>query len=203
MEKKRIAAVVLAAGFSERMGQPKALLKLGPSVFLETIYQLLDESGFDPLLTVLGDDFQEIYKSIKKKRNILFLRNEHPDKGQLSSFQLALRHVPWDSPGCLMVLVDHPMVTLPTYLYLNESAKNSPDKIIVPVYQGKRGHPVYWTRDLFDELLQTDHAKGARQVAINNQHLIVELEVDDEGVLIDIDTPEEYQAYLSRHSNAS
>ena len=180
------------------MGEPKALLKIGPSVFLETIFKHMEEAKVDPLITVLGNDFHNVYKSIPNKRKILFLHNKFPEKGQLFSFQFALKHVPNDVLGCLMVLVDHPMVSFPTYLSLMNAGQDMPDKIIVPVYKGKRGHPVYWGRNFFKELSDAPLSQGARFVLQKHIDSVYELEVDDDGVIADIDTPDEYSSYLKR-----
>lgn len=196
MSRQRIASVILAAGNSSRMGKPKALLKIGPLVFLETIFNLLNEAKYDPIITVLGNDFREIFQSIQNKRKILFLRNQFPEKGQLYSIQCGLKHVPGDVPGCLIVLVDHPLVSLTTYLAVHETAQKFPYKIIVPVFEGKRGHPVYFGKKYFNDLLTAPLEEGARYVVQKYEKSIMELPVDDAGILVDIDTPEEYNQYL-------
>lgn len=198
MKKQRIAGVILAAGSSRRMGEPKALLKIGPSIFLEAIFKHMEEAKIDPLITVLGNDFHDVYQAISNKRNILFLHNKSPEKGQLYSFQFALKHVPVDVLGCLMVLVDHPMVTFPTYLSLMNAGQRMPDKIIVPVYEGKRGHPVFWGRKFFKDLSTAPLSQGARFVLQKNIESLHELEVDDDGIIADIDTPDEYNSFLKR-----
>ncbi len=198
MSRQRIASVILAAGDSRRMGKPKALLKIGQSVFLETIFNLLEEAKYDPLITVLGNDFKEIFQSIQKKRKILFLRNQFSEKGQLYSMQCGLKHVPGDVPGCLVVLVDHPLVSLTTYLSVYEAAQKFPYKIIIPVYEGKRGHPVYFGKKYFNNLLTAPLSEGARYVVQKYEKSILELPVDDAGILVDIDTPEEYNQYLEK-----
>lgn len=196
MSKQRIASITLAAGDSERMGKPKALLKIGPLVFLETIFNLLEEAKYDPQIAVLGNDFKEIFQSLQKKRKILFLRNQFPEKGQLYSLQCGLKHVPGDVPGCLVVLVDHPLVSLTTYLSIHEAAQNFPYKIIIPIFEGKRGHPVYFGKKYFNDLLTAPLLEGARHVVQKNENSVLELPVEDPGVLVDIDTPEEYNQYL-------
>lgn len=180
------------------MGKPKALLKIGSLVFLETIFNLVGEAKYDPLITVLGNDFKEIFQSIQKKRKILFLRNQFPEKGQLYSLQCGLKHVPGDIPGCVVVLVDHPFVSLTTYLAIHESAQKYPYKIIIPVFEGKRGHPIYFGKKYFNDLLTAPLSEGARYVVQKYEKSILELPVDDAAILVDIDTPEEYNQYLDK-----
>jgi len=198
MKRQRIASIILSAGDSRRMGKPKAPLKIGPLVFLEMIFNLLEEAKYDPQITVLGNDFKEIFQSIQNKRKILFLRNQSPERGQLSSLQCGLKHVPSDVPGCLVVLVDHPLVSLTTYLSVYEAAQKYPDKIIIPVFEGKRGHPVYFGKKYFNDLLNAPLSEGARYVVQKHSLSILELPVDDAGILVDIDTPEEYDQYLEK-----
>jgi len=180
------------------MGKPKALLKIGPMVFLEIIFNHLEEAKYDPQITVLGNDFKEIFQSIQKKRNILFLRNQFPERGQLYSLQCGLKHVPGDVPGCLVVLVDHPLVSLTTYLSVHQAAQKYPSQIIIPVFEGKRGHPVYFGKKYFNELLTAPLSEGARYVVQKNANNIRELPVEDAGILVDIDTPKEYNLYLEK-----
>jgi molybdenum cofactor cytidylyltransferase len=180
------------------MGKPKALLKIGPLVFLDIIFNLLEEAKYDPQITVLGNDFKEIFQSIQKKRNILFLHNQFPERGQLYSLQCGLKHVPGDVPGCLVVLVDHPLVSLTTYLSIHQAALINSHKIIIPVFEGKRGHPVYFGKKYFNDLLDAPLSEGARYVVQKNSNSILELPVDDAGILVDIDTPEEYNHYLEK-----
>ena len=198
MSRQRIACIILSAGDSRRMGKPKALLKIGPLVFLEIIFNLLEEAKYNPMITVLGKDFTEIYKKVQKKRNILFLHNQFPERGQLYSLQCGLKHIPGDVPGCLVALVDHPFVSLTTYLAVHEAAQKFPDKIIIPFYEGRRGHPVYFGKKYFNDLLQAPLSEGARYVVRKHEESIFELPVDDPGILVDIDTPEEYQQYLDK-----
>jgi molybdenum cofactor cytidylyltransferase len=167
-------------------------------VFLEIIFNLLEEAKYDPQITVLGNDFKEIFQSIQNKRKILFLRNQFPERGQLFSLQCGLKHVPGDVHGCLVVLVDHPLVSLTTYLSLYETAQNNPYKIIIPVFEGKRGHPVYFGKKYFSDLLTAPLSEGARYAVQKHEKNIMELPVDDAGILVDIDTPEEYNKYLEK-----
>jgi molybdenum cofactor cytidylyltransferase len=192
----KIAAVILAAGYSRRMGKPKALLKIGSSIFHDSILEQLRTLPLDPLITVLGDAGAEIIKTSRAGPHHLFISNPQPGKGQLSSLQCALKVLPTDVRGCLLVLVDHPLVKAGTYQKIYHKAFEHPQKIIIPVYNNKGGHPVYFGRPFFTALLEAPLAKGARYVVEKNASDVIRLPVRDSAILIDIDTPEDYRTNM-------
>ncbi|TFG96248.1 MAG: nucleotidyltransferase family protein [Calditrichales bacterium] len=196
MKRIPIAGVVLAAGDSTRMGKPKALLPLGESSFITVVLENMDLAGFEPLVVVLGTDYLAIKKKLPSLPTLSSIQNPFPEKGQLSSLQLAIKKLPMSSAGCLVALVDHPLVSSPTYKIMFTAALNSPDCIVIPAFKGQRGHPVYFGRCFFEELLATPLDAGARQVVRNHAQSVIELPVDDPGILKDIDTPEIYRDHI-------
>ena len=98
--------------------------------------------------------------------------------------------------GFVLALVDHPLVELETYQKLYEMAKSKPDNIIIPEFFGQKGHPVYFGRPFFDSILQLPLTDGARVVIHENPDNVMYLPVEDEGILKDIDTPNDYQAEI-------
>jgi molybdenum cofactor cytidylyltransferase len=193
---QRVAGIILAAGNSKRMGTPKALLKIGSSSFLNSILTCLKNTDFTPLYIVLGDDYQKISESIIPNDNLNLIRNPHPHKGQLYSLQCVLKELPENIMGCLMVLVDHPLVSASTYFSLYEHLKQYPEKIIIPVYKRKRGHPVYFSKKFFADLMEAPITSGAKYVVKKYSKDVLEMNVADQGILIDIDTPEEYITHM-------
>ncbi len=189
----RVPAVLLAAGDSRRMGTPKALLKIpGKTSFLNTIVANLLAGGFEPVWLVLGKDVPRIRPYVPRKVERVFV-NEHPERGQLASFQLALRHLPASVPGCLMALIDHPLILPATFQTLRRHIEENPEAIVVPSKNFKKGHPTYFPRRFFNEILRTPLDKGAREILKSHPDSIEYVLVEDDGIFVDFDTPEAYK----------
>ena len=194
-----ISAIILAAGNSSRMGQTKALLEIGQTNFIGHILHNIEAAGITDIYVVLGRDENKIRSSAGIKNQVRVLINPDPDRGQLSSLHICLPHLSQLTHGVLMVLVDHPLVALQTYKMILERAASEPDKIIIPVYHGKKGHPVYFGRKFFDELMAAPLNAGARVVVHANPDDVVLISVEDSGILKDIDLPEDYSYYVSEN----
>ncbi len=191
-----VPAVLLAAGDSRRMGTPKALLKIpGGASFLTTITANLSASGCHPLILVLGKDASAIRPLVPAEVDTVLI-NPHPEDGQLSSFQLGIRHLPPDVPGCLMTLIDHPLISHRTLQTLREHIEKNTDRIVVPSKNYKKGHPTYFPARFFEEILTAPLEKGARQILKNHPEAIDYVLVDDDGIFVDFDTPESYKSYF-------
>jgi len=195
-----IVAVVLSAGESSRMGRPKALLPIGGKSFIETILTALRQTRIAKILVVLGHNAEEL-KTQLETLPITILINSEYRLGQLSSLQVAVRHLMGlpDSKGVdgmLVHLVDHPYVNPALVDRMIESFYTSRKLIVVPRYLSRRGHPVIFSASLFGELLQAPLDQGAKAVVNAHRQDTLELETDDAGVTIDIDTPEEYRHHV-------
>jgi molybdenum cofactor cytidylyltransferase len=190
-----ISGILLAAGDSKRMGKPKQLLPYNGLTFVDSILNKFSEIGCEPIITILGATAELICEKTKVHKFQCF-RNPNPEEGQLSSLQIAVAHLPEDSEGFIMALVDHPMVKLDTYQKLFEMAKENPGNIIVPEFYGQKGHPVYFGRTFFDSILHLPLNDGARVVLRENPADVMYLPVDDEGILKDIDTLEDFQQHI-------
>jgi molybdenum cofactor cytidylyltransferase len=195
-----IAAIVLAGGRSRRMGQPKALL-LAPCgrTFVARLVDTLTAGGADiPLVVGRPDD--ESLKAVVESLDSRARWVANPDAdlgGQLSSLQSGLRKA--DRPGVravMMVPIDSPMVEPQTVSTLIAAfiATNAP--IVRPRYRGRNGHPVVFSRAVFDDLRRADPAVGAKAVLRAHHDGIVNVDVDDAGVIGDVDTPEDYERMM-------
>jgi CTP:molybdopterin cytidylyltransferase MocA len=192
-----IAAVVLSAGESSRMGQPKALLPIDGQTFIEKIVTALGAAGLDKIVVVLGYNAETMRQKIAHLPVTVLVNSEY-QKGQLSSLQVALRHLLADEDcrGMLVHLVDHPYINADLVKLLIEHFEASGKLIVVPRFQGKRGHPVIFARALFDELLKAPIDQGAKAVVSAHREETLEVDTPNEGITLDIDTPELYRRHV-------
>jgi molybdenum cofactor cytidylyltransferase len=192
-----IAAVILSAGESSRMGRPKALLPIEGQTFIDKIVQALRQAGLEKIAVVLGHNAAAMTQKIAHLP-VNVLVNSDYQKGQLSSLQVAVRYVRADENcrGMLVHLVDHPYISAELVNRLTDRFENSGKLIVVPRFHGKRGHPVIFARSLFDELLDAPIDQGAKAVINAHRGETLEVETTDEGITLDIDTPDLYRQHV-------
>ena len=192
-----IIAVVLSAGESSRMGRPKALLPIEGQKFIERIIRVIGQSKVGRTIVVLGHHADQLRAQIEHLP-VEVLINADYHKGQLSSLQAAIRHIKNDDrcDGILVHLVDHPFIDAALVDTLIESFCEAKKLIVVPRYKGKRGHPVIFSRELFEELLNAPVDQGAKAVVNAHRQETLEIEWQDEGITLDIDTPELYRQHV-------
>ena len=189
-----IAAVILSAGESSRMGRSKALLPIDGETFIEKIVGALARSRVGKIIVVLGHDADELRRQIEFLP-VTILINQDYRLGQISSLQVAVRYLDKDEncDGMLVHLVDHPYIDGALVDLMIERFHASKKLIVVPRYHGKRGHPVIFSRALFAELLNAPLDQGAKAVVNAHRDETLEIETDDAGIAVDIDTPELYR----------
>lgn len=190
-----VPGIILAAGQSTRMGTSKALLSCGPSglTFVATLVRTLLEGGVDDVLVVGRPDDAPLGAEVDRTA-ARFVGNPRHEEGQLSSLIAGLNVA--DRPGVTAVLmtpVDAPLVAAATVRRLLDAFASSQAPIVRAVHQGRHGHPVLFSRAVFDALRHGDPAVGAKAVVRAHAGRLIDVEVDDPGVLGDIDTPEEYR----------
>ena len=182
--------LILAAGESRRMGSPKALLELQGETFLDRLIGLLARHC-SPVIAVLGAQREMVRAGLRRSAQALLIENPDFHLGQVTSMQCGLRAVPADAEGVLFTLVDHPAVTLATItLLLGDSAGPAPLRI--PRFDGRRGHPIWFSKSLIPEFLALPAASSAKQVVTRHAHEIAYIDVDDPGILADVDDPAAY-----------
>jgi molybdenum cofactor cytidylyltransferase len=192
-----IIAVVLSAGESSRMGRPKALLPIEGQKFIERIIRVIGQSRVGRTIVVLGHHADELRGQIEHLP-IQMVLNPDYQKGQLSSLQAAIRHIKNDDrcDGMLVHLVDHPFIDVALLDALIQRFYETKKLIVVPRHKGKRGHPVIFSRDLFEELLNAPIDQGAKAVVNAHREETLEIEWQDQGITLDIDTPELYRQHV-------
>ncbi len=178
----RVACIVLAAGAGTRFGEPKAGAELGPGVrFIDAVVQTAREAGADPIVVVIPPGFVAPAGTIA-------VINAKPLGEQIASLRLGLsRLVSVPVAGALAWPVDHPYADLESARAVIEGARRSGAPIVVPTLQGRRGHPVYFSRDSWRELATISDG-GARAVVRAHAADLHEVPVTHIGVVRDIDT---------------
>lgn len=184
----RIGAIVLAAGRSSRMGRPKALLPLEGRTFLGALLGRLLTADIMRIVVVLGEDAGEILRAADPGYAIV-VRNPDPSRGQLSSVHCGLDALePFGIDAFFLAPVDVPRVHADTLRLLMAALPGHP--LVVPTYKGRRGHPPLFSWSLVPALRAAPLSEGARTV-VRATSGIVELPVDDPGVVDDFDRPED------------
>ena len=192
-----IVAVVLSAGESSRMGRPKALLPIDGQTFIARIVGALKQGGIERVVVVLGFNAEEMRRQISHLP-VEILVNPDYQRGQLSSLQVAVRHLitAQDCDGMMVHLVDHPYIDAALVRLMLQRFDGAKFSIVVPRHQGKRGHPVLFSQKLFNELLSAPLDQGAKAVVNAHRQDTLEIDTEDVGVTLDIDTPELYRQHV-------
>jgi len=203
-----INAIVLAAGQSKRMGKLKPLLRFVYSAeatppreggndhtFLEHIISVLKNSDVDRITVVLGAGADKIQQSADLSGTNIII-NKNYQKGQLSSLIAGIKENPENTEAILLCLVDNPFITEDVINKIVRTFKETNSPIIVPVFEKERGHPTLFSKSLFNELLNAPQDKGARHVLYSNEDKVLELEVFERGILIGINTEDDYKLHF-------
>lgn len=186
----RVAAVILAAGQSRRMGETNKLLAdwAGKPLIQHSVDAAL-ASGADSVYVITGHDGERVAAQLTG-REVVVVHNPEYAEGLASSLRAAIRVMPGAVDGIVVCLGDMPLVRVAHLDAL--IAAFSPQEgrtICMPAYQGKRGNPVLLGRELFPELAELEGDRGARGLISDHDDLVAEVPVEDPGVLVDIDTP--------------
>lgn len=195
-----VAGVILTAGRSSRMGRTKALLRHVPSghTFVGHLIRIARSAGLDPILVVGRVGEHSLAAEVERSGAVLIL-NHRADEGQLSSIQAGLTAAEAAGAGAIMVLpVDVPLLSTAVLASLLKAVGTSHAAIARAAYRGRHGHPVLFTSAVFDELRAADPAVGARAVVRADPSRVMDVEVDDPGVIFDVDTPEDYRRAFGR-----
>jgi len=197
-----VAAIILSAGTSRRMGQPKALMKLNGKTFLQQIIDVLSATSISNITVVLGSSAQQICASLSDFCGKIII-NEHWQQGQLSSVIAGIDSLGENFVDAIMLCpVDHPLISENVIQELLCAFETTKKKIILPKYCGRRGHPIIFSRDIFSEIRNAPTEIGARSVLHKFPNEICEVQTNEECVLANIDTREDYEKYIANTHNA-
>jgi molybdenum cofactor cytidylyltransferase len=184
--RSNIAAVILAAGEGKRFGGPKALARLGGMTFLEIIVGNL-QGIVNDIVVVGGSKYDEIEKEANRL-GVSSVFNPDWPMGQFTSLKAGLRAITDDIDAFFVILVDHPLVNPETYIELMNRNLETPQKILIPVYNGRRGHPLIIPARLRNEIVSAPGQSNLRDILKVHSDETIEVLVNDIGILRDIDS---------------
>jgi len=191
----RIGAVILAAGKSARMGEAKQLLRLGRSTVLEQTLVNVRAATVNELVLVLGASAEAIREQVPADilAGATVVVNPDYETGMASSLRTGLAVLRSDINAALIVLADQPFVMPETLDQIVDEYRRTPARIVIPTHHGTRGNPVMLDRSLFAEAMALEGDVGCRAIFAKYPKSIVYVEVDDPGILLDIDNRDDYE----------
>ena len=195
---EQIYGLVLAAGMARRMGSTKQLLPFGDRTVLQTVVDTLHGADLAGVVVVLGHDADAVRESLRD-RPVLCCVNEAYREGMFSSVLCGLHHLPADADAVLIALGDQPQIELNVVRAVLRAYREGDRGIMIPISGGKRGHPVLINLSRYrGEILRLSGDEGLKPVMRGHPQDTLEVPVDDEGILRDLDTPEDYRSELER-----
>lgn len=198
MTDKRFGALILAAGFSSRMGKFKPLLSLGDELVIERVLKVSKSVRIKDIVVVTGYK-KEALVPIIRRQGAREAFNPDFEKGMFTSIQAGAAAMPSDLDGFFIMPVDCPLMTGAVLEGLIGQFEE--DRFCVPCYRGKKGHPLLVPITYREEIICHDGTNGLKAITDRDPEKMKRIEVDDEGVVMDMDTPQAYEeikAYLSR-----
>lgn len=165
------------------------MLQFRGKTFLDLILEAISRSPIENTVVVVGRHRDEIQACVAPSVHVVY--NPQYELGMITSLQTGIRALQPQTAGALLFLVDHPLVDHETIESL--AANLAPDRIVLPTFGGRRGHPVLFGADILQEILALGPSEGANIVVRKDPARIVQTPVNSPGILIDIDTPEDFQ----------
>jgi CTP:molybdopterin cytidylyltransferase MocA len=196
-----VAGVVLAAGRGSRMGGPKALVEFEGESFLGRVVKSMRRGGVGPITVVVAEGMADVAEE-SRAAGADVVANPHPERGQLSSFEVGVGVLGSGCLGAVVALVDHPLVRPGTYRAVAQALREHEEAFVVPLFGGRRGHPLGMGRRWFGELSRVPEGEGARWLLRRYADHVVEVATNDPGILLDIDTGEDLDRALRQISGA-
>jgi len=188
-----VAAILLAAGQSKRMGAFKPLLPFGEKTVIESCIDYLQRGGVQTIVVVLGHKAEAIRDKLKDFP-VQLAFNPDPASEMAESIACGVRELPSDCPATLIALTDHPAIPPEVVMALIDAWQHTEAKLLMPEFEGHGGHPVLVDLSFRDELLHLDSRRGLRALFEANRDRLLRLPVNSPFVARDIDTWDDYRA---------
>jgi molybdenum cofactor cytidylyltransferase len=187
-----IAAIVLAAGRSSRMGEHKLLLSLGDRPLIAHVVAAACASSADPVLVALGHEAERVRAALPPDRYVAVANPDYA-QGMASSLRAGIAAVPVECAGAIVLLGDQPLVTAGLLDRLIDAARHDSYSIVAATYASRRGSPVYFPRMYFSELEAIAGDEGGRSVLARHPDRMRLVECADIASALDVDRPEDYE----------
>jgi len=192
-----IWAVILAGGESKRMKTPKMLLPFKGKTIIEKVIETAVSSDVDKTVVVLGAGHDEILRIIADMP-VMHCYNDNYKQGMLSSVICGFRSLPESCEGAIICQGDQPMIPAHVVNTLINSWRKSGKGIVIPVFEEKRGHPIFIARKYINEIEKLNPDEGLRSLTVKFRDDVLEVEVKTPEILRDIDTKEDYHNEINR-----
>lgn len=183
-------------------GRPKAILSYEGKTFIENVCENMRAAGVYDITVILGKHAQEVQDKWPGNCERVLI-NQTPDEGQISSLKLALAHMPQYASAALMALVDQPSISSRVYADLVDEWKKNPGGVIIPKFNAKRGHPIILDKAVWPLCQQAPADKGLHWVTHHPDVRITDVQVNDEAVVRDVDTPQDYEELIPRKTHVA
>lgn len=188
-----ITCVLLSAGLSQRFGSPKALAKLHDGTVVERLQTMLTETQVSEIIVVLGAYADQIKPYILDHKKVRSVYNKDYNFGQTSSFKAGLEGVSDSTQGVLLLPVDYPIIRADTIDQLIQCFLDKHPPVLIPTFEGSKGHPPLFSIDLREEFLALDNESGLNTIAHAHQAETTVLSVEDVGVVSAFNTVDEFE----------
>ncbi len=188
-----ISAIILAAGQSKRMGQPKMLLPWGKLMVIEQVITVFLNAGIEDIIVITGGAHELVEEATARYPVRRIYNKDYMSGEMLSSLQCGLKGLPDQAQAALVGLGDQPQVREESVRSVREAYQKSKLGLVVPSFQIRRGHPWLVARPLWNELLQMKPPESPRDFLNRHAAEIHYVEVDTPSILVDLDTPDDYQ----------
>jgi CTP:molybdopterin cytidylyltransferase MocA len=200
MKPQNVTALILAAGYSSRMVEFKALLPLGEMTALERIIRLFQSVNIKDILVVVGYRADDLLPLLQRC-GARWVVNDHYWEGMFSSVVVGINSLGRDREAFFILPVDVPLVRPQTIIDLSSAYRaNKKKDIFYPVFSGKRGHPPLIAARYANAVKKWTGKGGLRACLDQYYSHAQEVDVEDTGILLDLDTPSDYQTMLTRYT---